>query len=385
MKLYTAYSLLTEIRRHITAKSFTFILENVKPFVHAYYAESENKKQFTFFTEETYNAVVNTAIRARKANPTDIDAAENDFCTLVKTIEKPEKTRVYTLANVAQNCGLNAATAHVWLTKLKEHPFDFIETNSGRFNVLDEENYPKALEFAKANAPRPRPKTEKTEETVTEPVKEPMTKTSSTEQVYRYTTLDTLYNALDDEFGMDRAQARSCLNGLRDFIPLCRTKRGTSYETIFTVEVADALVKTVGESSDSRDFVKRAINMYDHPETTELYTLTDISKVICNGFRIHDYAPLYTFALSIGVGGLYDRDRNSILFTAEEKEQFIEAYKQKYSKAEPPKAEPQPKLEPIAQPKTDDGLVHLCISGLDLKLGRVEALKIAQSIMNQLA
>lgn len=377
MKLYTSYSLLTEIRRHIQAKSFTFTYASVTPFVHSYFAESENKRQFTFFSEETYSAIINTAIRARKANPTDIDAAENDFCTLVKTIETPEKTRVYTLANVAQNCGLNVKTAHLWLTTLKEYPFSFIETNSGRFNVLDEENYRKALEFTKANAPKPRPKTE---EPVTEPVKEPMT-----EQVYRYTTLDTLYKALSDKFGMDSSQTRSCLNGLRDFVPMCRAKRGTAYEGMFTVEVADALVKAVGDSSDSRDFVKRAINMYDHPETTELYTLTDIGKTVGHDFHLHDYAPLFTFALSLDIGGLFDRDRRSILFTAEEKEQFIEAYRQKYVKPEPPKAEPQPKLEPIAQPKTADGLVHISINGLDLKLGRVEALKIAQSIMNQLA
>ena len=379
MKLYTSYSLHIEIRRHIQAKSFAFIYANVAPFVHAYIAGAENKKQFTFFSESTYNAVLNTAIRARKANPTDIVAAENDFCTLVKTIEAPERTHVYTLADVAQNCGLNARTAHLWLLTLKEHPFDFIETNSGRFSVLDEENYRKALEFAKANGPKPRPKTE--EATTAEPVKEQMTEpTPVSEQEYRYTTLDTLYKALSDKFGMDNSQTRSCLNGLRDFVPMCRAKRGTTYEGMFTVEVADALVKAVGESSDSRDFIKRAINMYDHPETTELYTLTDIGKTVGHDFRLHDYAPLFTFALSIGIGGLFDRDRRSILFTAEEKEQFIEAYKQKYSKPEP-----ELKLEPIAQPKTADGLVHLCISGLDLKLGRVEALKIAQSIMNQLA
>lgn len=392
MKLYTAQSLVNEVRRHINIMGYTCFSKVIAPYVRTYVTQTEgNRNQFAFVDETTYNEVVNTAIRARKANPADIEKADKDFALLVQDIEKPSVERIYTLVDVANDSQINSSSAYIWLRnslKIPDYlPVKFIETNSTRLQVLDADEYKKAIEYVNEYGPKPRPRETSEEKPEIEPESEnvEVVKREGTGLGQcRYTSLETIYTALSNKFGFEYHQARTCLNGISDYVPMCKARRGKQYDRFFTIEVAEKILDLIENCDSSKDFVRKAINLYEHSEVQELYSITEVAQSFNYNFKLHDYSPLLVFAYSLGIGGGF-KDRSGYLFTAEEKEQFIEAYKQKYSKSEQTKAEPQPKLEPIAQPKTDDGLVHLCISGLDLKLGRVEALKIAQSIMNQLA
>lgn len=393
MKLYTAQSLVNEVRRHINIAGYTCFSKVIAPYVRTYATQTGgNKNQFTFVDETTYTEVVNTAIRARKANPADIEKADKDFALLVQNIEKPSVERVYTLIDVANDSQLNPTSAYMWLRNSIKTPdcllpFKFLETNSIRVQVLDEYGYKNAIEYVNEYGPKryTRETGEKKPEIETEPEDaEGVEKEGTGLGQCRYTSLEAIYTAMSNKFGFEYHQSRTCLNGISDYLPMCRVRRGKQYDRFFTIEVADELIKLIESCDSSKDFVRKAINLYEHSDIQELYSITDVAQSVNYSFKMHDYSPLLVFAYSLGIGGRF-KDRAGYLFTAEEKEQFVSAYNQKHAKPETPKAEPQPKLEPIAQPKTDDGLVHLCISGLDLKLGRVEALKIAQSIMNQLA
>lgn len=369
MKLYSAQTLATEIRRHIPAPRFDFVSKKIVPYVHAYATDTDGSTHhYTFFDQETFTEVVNTAIRARKANPTDLEKAQNDFIALVRNIGKPNLETVYTLVDVSKASGIKEGTAYLWLHgHLENAPFEFIETDSIKCRILDKSNFSKAVAYLKEYGPKTRYNTTKVH---TKPVqkKEP--------SEVRYVTLDVVYKALTSKFGMDKAQTRSCLNGLRDFVPMCKIRRGNAFEGVFQKEVADALIKTIDESYDSRDFVKRSINLYDHPTTQLLYTATDLAKAVNFDLSGHDYAPLHTFIMSLGIGGIFDRDRGSLLFTEDDKNVFIEAYNNKCGKDKV--------TEHIAEPKTSDSVVRISINGLDLSLSKQEALKVAQSIMNQI-
>ena len=367
--LHTAQTLLTEIRRHIPAPRFDFVSKKIAPYVHAYATNTDGStRHYTFFDENTFTRIVNTAIRARKANPTDLEKAQEDFIALVRNIEKPNMETVYTLIDVAKASCLNETTAYMWLLgHLENAPFEFIETDSTRCRVLNNSNFFKAVAYLKEYGPKTRYNTTKVPAETVQKI-EP--------SEVRYVTLDVVYKALASKFGMDKAQTRSCVNGLRDFVPMCKIQRGKFFEGVFPREVADDLVKTIDESYDSRDFVKRTINLYDHPKTQLLYTATDLAKAVNFDLAGHDYAPLHTFIMSLGIGGRFDRDRGSLLFTEEDRSIFIEAYNSKYGKDKA--------TEPITEPKTSNSVVRISINGLDLNLNKAEALKIAQSIMNQI-
>lgn len=392
MKLYTAQSLVNEVRRHINLRGYACFSKVIAPYVHTYVTQTEeNRIQFAFVNETTYNEVVNTAIRARKANPADIEKADKDFALLVQNIEEPSVERIYTLVDVANDSQLNSTSAYVFLRnslKMPDgSPYRFIETNSTRVQVLDADEYKKAIEYVNEYGPKPhtRETSEEKPEIEAEPeIAEAVKREGTRLGQCRYTSLETIYTALSNKFGFEYHQARTCLNGIRDYIPMCKARRGKQYDRFFTIEVAEKLLDLIENCDSSKDFVRKAINLYENSEVQELYSITEVAQSFNYNFKLHDYSPLLVFAYSLGIGGCF-KDRSGYLFTAEEKEQFVIAYKQRQVKTEKQKAEPQPKLEPIAQPKTADGLVHISINGLDLKLGRVEALKIAQSIMNQLA
>lgn len=367
--LHTAQTLAAEIRRHIPAPRFDFVAKKIVPYVHAYSTNTDGSaRHFTFFDENTFTEIVNTAIRARKANPTDLEKAQADFIALVRNIGKPNMETVYTLVDVAKASCLNGTTAYIWLHgHLENAPFEFMETDSTKLRILDKSNFIKAVAFLKEYGP-------KTCYNVTKAHTETVQKIEPSE--VRYVTLDVVYKALASKFGMDTAQTRSCLNGIRDFVPMCKIQRGKSFEGVFPKEVADALVKAIGESYDNREFVKRAINLYDHPTTQLLYTATDLAKAVNFDLTGHDYAPLHTFIMSLKIGGHFDRDRGCLLFTEEDKNIFIEAYNSKYGKDKV--------TEQMPEPKTSDSVVRISINGLDLILSKQEALKVAQSIMNQI-
>lgn len=155
MKLISQDTLLKELRRHIPAKHYDFSNKNVEPYLKVYRTDSSTHlRQYRFFDEETYNMVVNTAIRARKANPSSLESAENDFCSLIKAINKPSVETIYTLQDAADQTGKNPVSSYQFLSTTHCKPFDFLDTNGTRVKFMDYENYLKAIDFVKQNGPK---------------------------------------------------------------------------------------------------------------------------------------------------------------------------------------------------------------------------------------
>lgn len=373
MKLFNQNTLLAEVRRHIKAAPFDFAQKYIEPYVRIYKtATAENSHQFRFYDEETYNEVVNTAIRARKANPSDLKKAESDFCTLVKAIDKPSVITVYTLQDAANASGENVVSTYQYLSKnakIGKVPVEFIETDSDR-RVMDRDNYLKAIEFAKQDGPKARP-TKKKEPKTQEPKKAEHKPIADPQFPVRYTQPSYLYEAFTKKFGFETPyQCRTLLLSILSFVPHFLFSRSRQQDNIFSIEVADELLVKVAESESAKDFQKRVINESKDFEVVRLFAMSDVADRAGIPRSVHDRSQVSTIATYLGVGGRLKSENPHVLFTDEEANAIAEEFRKR--RTEQPKA------------TQESGEVSVCINGLTFNLNKQDALKIAQSIINQI-
>lgn len=370
MRLYSQNSLLQEIRRHIPAKLFSFCSKYIEPYVLVYKTESANANQFRCYDEETYNEVVNTAIRARKANPTDIEKAEADFCTLVKAISRPGVVTLYTLSDVAKAAGPNDTSIYAYLVSIENPPYDYLETDNGRrVRFLDRDNYLKAIEFAQKTGPKERFKQKD------EPKKEPAA-AQNMQQLFetRYASSQYVHECIKERFSLgSRAQCRAFVNRLLDFLPHYIFVRGMNTEVLFDLAVADKFNEAAKASESIADLTRKLVALFAEAPKKKLYSLTEIAEMLGVPRNDHDREEVRMLAASLSIGGALASDQPTIFFTEEEKDAIIKAHKGK-------KAAP----VDVQSPKAESGSVSVCVNGITISLSRADALKLAQSIINQI-
>lgn len=367
MKLYAQITLLEEIRRHIPALAYDFVQKKIEPFVRVYKTATEdNTRQFRFYDEEVYSEVVNTAIRARKANPSDLRKAESDFCTLVKAINNPSVITVYTLQDVANASGENVVSTYQYLAKNAKSgnvPVEFIDTDSDR-RVLDRDNYLKVLEFVKQEGPKARPPKKHEPKKVEK-------KQADDKFPVRYATPSYLYDAFRQKFGFDNSsQCRTLMTSVLNFVPHFVFNRNRQQDNFFTIEVADELKVKIAQSESVKDFQRKVIGESKDFELVRLFTMADVADRAGITRSVHDRSQVSAVASYLGVGGRVNSDSTYVLFTNEEAEAVAEECRRR--KPEPPKEE------------QASGEISVSINGLTFNLGKEEALKIAQTIINQL-
>lgn len=368
MKLYNQNTMLAEIRRHIPAPAYDFAQKNIEPFVRVYKtATADNAHQFRFYDEEVYHEVVNTAIRARKANPSDLKKAESDFCTLVKAINNPSVITVYTLQDAANASGENVVSTYQYLSKnakLGKVPVEFIETDSDR-RVMDHDNYMKAIEFAKQDGPKARPTKKK------EPKKAEHKPLADPQFPVRYAQPSYLYDAFTKKFGFETSyQCRTLLLSVLAFIPHFIFNRNRQQDNLFSIEVADEILVKVAQSESVKDFQKRVISESTDFEVTRLFAMSDVADRAGIPRSVHDRTQVSTIATYLGIGGRLKSENPHVLFTDEEANAITAEFKKR--RTEQPKA------------TQESGEVSVSINGLTFNLSKQDALKIAQSIINQI-
>lgn len=368
MKLYTQHTLLAEIRRHIPAQSFDFAQKKIEPFVRIYKtATTDNTHQFRFYDEEIYTEVVNTAIRARKANPSDLNKAESDFCTLIKAINNPSVITVYTLQDAANACGENVVSTYQYLSKnakLGKVPVEFIDTDSDR-RVMDRDNYLKAIEFAKQDGPKARPTKKQ------EPKKADHKPLADPQFPVRYAQPSYLYDAFTKKFGFETPyQCRTLLLSILSFVPHFIFNRNRQQDNLFSIEVADEILVKVAQSESVKDFQKRVISESTDFEVTRLFAMSDVADRAGIPRSVHDRSQVSTIATYLGIGGRLKSENPHVLFTDEEANAIANEFRKRRTE----------------QPKTtqESGEVSVSINGLTISLSKQDALKLAQSILNQI-
>lgn len=369
MKLYNQNTMLAEIRRHIPAQAFDFAQKKIEPYVRVYKtATTDNSHQFRFYDEEVYSEVVNTAIRARKANPSDLKKAESDFCTLVKAINSPSVITVYTLQDAANDAGENVVSTYQYLSKnakLGKVPIEFIETDSDR-RVMDRDNYLKAIEFAKQEGPKARPTKKKQE-----PKKADHKPIADPQFPVRYAQPSYLYDAFIKKFGFETSyQCRTLLLSILSFIPHFIFNRSRQQDNLFSIEVADDILVKVAQSESVKDFQKRVISESKDFEVTRLFAMSDVANRAGIPRSVHDRSQVSTIATYLGIGGRLKSENPHVLFTDEEANAIAAEFSKR--RTEQPKA------------TQESGDVSVSINGLTFNLTKQDALKIAQSIINQI-
>lgn len=373
MKLYTQNALLAEIRRHIPAMSFDFAQKKIEPFVRVYKtATTDNTHQFRFYDEEIYNEVVNTAIRARKANPSDLNKAESDFCTLIKAINNPSVITVYTLQDAANASGENVVSTYQYLTKnvkLGKVPVEFIETDSDR-RVMDRDNYLKAIEFAKQEGPKARP-------TKKEEPKKQQPSVETTHQLFeaKYASSQYVHKGIREKFSLStRAKCRAFMSRLIGFIPHYEFVRGMNTEIILDLKVADKFNEAAKSSDSITDLTRKVIALFSEAPKQRLYSLTEIAETVGIPRSDHDREEVRMLAASMHIGGVLVNDTPTVFFTQSEKDSLIEVCKTSMVKA----------TAPVPATKIEQGNISVNINGLTISLSKQDALKLAQSILNQI-
>ncbi len=368
MKLYNQHTMLAEIRRHIPAQSFDFAQKMIEPYVRVYKTDTAgNSHQFRFYDDEVYSEVVNTAIRARKANPSDLKKAEADFCTLVKAINNPSVITVYTLQDAANASGENVVSTYQYLSKnakLGKVPVEFIETDSDR-RVMDRDNYLKAIEFAKQDGPKARPTKKK------EPKKADHKPLADPQFPVRYAQPSYLYEAFTKKFGFETPyQCRTLLLSILSFIPHFIFNRNRQQDNLFSIEVADEILVKVAQSESVKDFQKRVISESTDFEVTRLFAMSDVADRAGIPRSVHDRSQVSTIATYLGIGGRLKSENPHVLFTDEEVNAIVAEFRKRRTE--------QPKV------MQESGEVSVNINGLTFNLTKQDALKIAQSIINQI-
>lgn len=374
MKLYTQHTLLAEIRRHIPAMSFDFAQKKIEPFVRIYKtATAGNTHQFRFYDEEIYTEVVNTAIRARKANPSDLNKAESDFCTLIKAINKPSVITVYTLQDAANDAGENVVSTYQYLSKnakLGKVPVEFIETDSDR-RVMDRDNYLKAIEFAKQDGPKARPT--KKQETK----KQQLPSVETTHQLFeaKYASSQYVHKCIREKFSLStRAQCRAFMSRLIGFIPHYEFVRGMNTEIILDLKVADKFNEAAKSSDSITDLTRKVIALFSEAPKQRLYSLTEIAETVGIPRSDHDREEVRMLAASMHIGGVLANDTPHVFFTQSEMDSLVEVCKTSMAKA----------TTPAPATKIETGSIAVTINGLTISLSKQDALKLAQSILNQI-
>jgi hypothetical protein len=367
MKLISQETLLKEIRRHIPAKHFDYAKKHIEPYVRVYRTESTaNKKQFRLYDEETYNMIVNTAIRARKANPSSLEDAEKDFCTLIKAVNNPSVATIYTMQDAANQAGENQVSLHQFLVKSECKPFDFLDTDGSRIKFMDYENYMKAVEFAKQDGPKARPTKKKQE-----PKKAEHKPLADPQFPVRYAQPSYLYDAFTKKFGFEtQYQCRTLLHSVLSFVPHFIFNRNRQQDNLFSIEVADEILVKVAQSESVKDFQKRVISESTDFEVTRLFAMSDVADRAGIPRSVHDRSKVSTIATYLGVGGRLKSENPHVLFTDEEANAIANEFQKR--RTEQPKA------------TQESGEVSVSINGLTFSLSKQDALKIAQSIINQI-
>ena len=374
MKLYTQHTLLAEIRRHIPAMSFDFAQKKIEPFVRVYKTATEvNTHQFRFYDDEVYNEIVNTAIRARKANPSDLNKAEADFCTLVKAINTPSVITVYTLQDAANACGENVVSTYQYLSKnakLGQVPVEFIDTDSDR-RVMDRDNYLKAIEFAKQDGPKAR-RTKKQE-----PKKQQQQSVEMTHQLFeaKYASSQYVHQGIREKFSLStRAKCRAFMSRLIEFIPHYEFVRGVNTEIILDLKVADKFNEAAKSSESITDLTRKVIALFSEAPKQRLYSLTEIAETVGIPRSDHDREEVRMLAASMHIGGVLINDTPTVFFTPSERDSLIEVCKTSMVKA----------TTPATATKIEQGNISVTVNGLTISLSKQDALKLAKSILNQI-
>lgn len=365
MKLISQETLLKEIRRHIPAKHFDYAKKHVEPYVHVYRTESTaNKNQYRLYDEETYNMIVNTAIRARKANPSSLEDAEKDFCTLIKAINNPLVDTIYTMQDAASHAGENQVSLYQFLVKSDCKPFDFLDTDGSRIKFMDYENYMKAVEFAKQNGPKAHKAKQEPKKAEKKPLADP-------QFPVRYAQPSYLYEAFTKKFGFETPyQCRTLLLSILSFIPHFIFNRNRQQDNLFSIEVADEILVKVAQSESVKDFQKRVISESTDFEVTRLFAMSDVADRAGIPRSVHDRSQVSTIATYLGIGGRLKSENPHVLFTDEEANAIVAEFRKRRTE--------QPKV------MQESGEVSVNINGLTFNLTKQDALKIAQSIINQI-
>lgn len=365
MKLISQDTLLKEIRRHIPAKYYDFSKKNIEPYLRVYRTNSEDHRhQYRFFDEDTYNMVVNTAIRARKANPSSLADAENDFCTLIKDINKPSVDTIYTMQDAANQAGENPVSLYQFLVTSKCKPFEFLDTDGSRVKFMDYENYLKAVEFAKQNGPKAHKTTQEPKKADHKPIADP-------QFPVRYAQPSYLYDAFIKKFGLETPyQCRTLLLSILSFVPHFIFNRSRQQDNLFSTEVADDILVKVAQSESVKDFQRRVISESKDFEVTRLFAMSDVADRAGIPRSVHDRSQVSTIASYLGIGGRLKSENPHVLFTDEEANAIAAEFRKR--RTEQPKD---------TQESSD---VSVSINGLTFNINKQDALKIAQSIINQI-
>lgn len=371
MKLISQETLLKEIRRHIPAKHFDYAKKHVEPYVRVYRTDtSTNKKQYRLYDEETYNMVVNTAIRARKANPSSLEDAEKDFCTLIKAVNNPSVATIYTMQDAANQAGENPVSLYQFLVTSKCKPFEFLDTDGSRIKFMDYENCMKAVEFAKQNGP-------KANKTKKEPKKQQQPSVETTHQLFeaKYASSQYVHKCIREKFSLStRAQCRAFMSRLIGFIPHYEFVRGMNTEVILDLKVADKFNEAAKSSDSITDLTRKVIALFSETPKQRLYSLTEIAESVGIPRSDHDREEVRMLAASMHIGGVLANDTPHVFFTQTERDSLIEVCKTSMAKATTPA--PATKIEP--------GSISVTVNGLTISLSKQDALKLAQSILNQI-